>query len=210
MKWLASIIAACSATFLSAAENISVTEPSRIFCTIEKSKNNLDADIKIESPTGLFAFPDERLKRGLSVFLVHSFIDTKSISDVRFQTKFGCKIVYDLWEERYDIYSLDQEKESNARLVRSSKSLHSWPFECLNFSLKNDFFRKPEIAKSILLSSALNPPTPDQLERTKSWLASKGIGSSPGAGGFVGRAAVAIVRLNAQASQDVQCEVKGL
>jgi hypothetical protein len=165
-------------------------------CVVTIAAGGHPVTVDLADLSGHFAELDARLARGLTVTLVH---DVDAGDGRRF--KFGCKAFYDLWDEAYVVTALtgdDEAEGASKRLKHFDASAAPCGEAPLPWALT--------AGATVDVMSALDPVSPEQAEKTRRWLAEKGIGGSAGAP--FGRAALALVDLSHQDRFARQCPVR--
>lgn len=106
-----------------------------------------------------------------------------------------CRLVYDLWAETFILNDFSDGGVSETRHANGDYKLAL--ARCVSLHLPHDKFA------SLRVNVVVNPIDEQQEERTRNWLATKGIG---GAGsGVIGRALGAVINLKADSVVDYEC-----
>jgi hypothetical protein len=128
------------------------------------------------------------IERGLSITLF------SEVNVGKQRSYFGCKVHHSLWDENYAI------EDIVSRSRRTQVAFKDLPKECVEFSTKD--FNKS--VADVAVNTVLNPISDRQQEITRSWLASRGVGS--GSSQFFGRALYAFIDLKADRSMQADCK----
>jgi len=148
----------------------------------------------------------QRLSRGLSVTIRHKLMDSPSQSTGTRSTR-GCRITFDLWDERYTIVPLDAAGSAQpAEAWRQTRELSAFPEECLTVIPTRDEEIAARSAGAYVVTTQLNPVPQEQINRTRQWLAAT---RESGSGTMVGRAALAMLDLSGGESFTTRCSPQG-
>jgi hypothetical protein len=144
-----------------------------------------------------FASARERLNKGLSITLLNQV--TKTADDTPFV--FGCRITYDLWDEDY-VFTPIVGGLLVKQQTTTAKNLQPLPRSCSEARLP---WHVPDDGR-VHVTTLLDPVSDEQVQRTRKWLAERGIGA--GTGTLAGRAAYAMVNLKQEQSVERVCNLE--
>jgi hypothetical protein len=138
------------------------------------------------------AFPEinDKLAKGLTVTLLHE-VTRGGQSFV-----FGCRVYYDLWDESYGVTTFVGNGAEAKHTERDRKKVMAL---CDEVPLDGH-----GTGDEVAVTSRLDPVSDDQMEKTRQWLATRGIGNSSKA--IVGRAVGAITSLKEERSVSRTCK----
>ena len=139
----------------------------------------------------------EKMEKGLRLAIIHRAMTQDNIIAL-----FGCQIYYDLWEEEYTIQRFEEfslpidESKLKPRLIRSKHKKEALD-QCFStrLTLTVPF-------SQIRMQTLVDPTNKEQLERTRLWLAKRGIG---GNSSIIGKALGSLVRLDNQIEFETIC-----
>ncbi len=113
---------------------------------------------------------------------------------------FGCKVTFDLWSNRYRIVPLGASATKQPEIL---SSIRPFPTPCRAAWV-------PTVGTSgideVELVSSLDPVSAEQTEKTRSWLAERGIGAASQA--LLGRAVAAFIDLKEEKAVRRLCRLK--
>jgi hypothetical protein len=140
---------------------------------------------------------EAKLKKGVSVTVVHEVMRPGQSDYV-----FGCKAFYDLWDEAYAVTTYAGRMDQPAGPSHTVHTLPEVQRLCLDAALPGHM----EAKGSASVSTYLDPVSDEQRQKTRQWLAEKGIGN--GTGALFGRAAYAITNMDQKKATTRDCPVE--
>lgn len=150
----------------------------------------------------LAQFPEfqSKVDKGVTVTLEHLLrIDNKAHAEPKV-FNFGCKVTFDLWDRRYTIVPTGF---SLAKDTNSVSTLNALPAACQTAFLPVDV---DVLNSEMEIFSSIDPVSAEQTEKTRTWLAARGIGTASQA--ILGRAVAAFIDLREEKAVRRRCRVK--
>ncbi len=146
------------------------------------------------------AFPEfqQKADKGVTVTLDHR-VSIKGKSP-ELSYSFGCKVTFDLWNKRYAVVPTGLSSTSDPHLI---SSLGQLPEGCRGALLPGkNLLGNQELE----IVSRLDPVSAELAEKTRSWLAERGVGS--GSRALLGRAVASLIDLKEDKAVKRTCRIK--
>ena len=136
-----------------------------------------------------------KVKDGLALTVERRVVALNSQKQPVAQSFARCRLIYDLWAETF---ILTDNAGTATTDIRYKSNQHKDALErCAQVTLTTDNFA------SLKVNVVVNPIDAKTEERTRNWLAAKGLGGT--GSGVVGRAIGAVLNLKADSAVDYEC-----
>jgi hypothetical protein len=159
------------------------------------------SQIKLDDVKILLPEVEERIKRGLTVKWAHVFVRHPGEMTHPQNQQARCELLFDLWEEEYVVSKIDDASQKDYTR-KTFPNLARAIEECMKFRLATKLDAKVPLE----VISVFNPISEEQLQKTREWLAERGIGSKEGP--LIGRAVGAMMDLSQQKVWTRSCPIQ--
>lgn len=139
----------------------------------------------------------DKMQKGVRLTIVHRALMQESMIGI-----FGCQVYFDLWEEEYYVQRIDNNswrEESPHAKQQVIKTKHK--DEAINYCFASQFNLSVPFSQ-VRVQTLVDPTNKEQMERTRRWLAQRGIG---GNSSIIGKALGSLIRLEHQTEFETIC-----
>jgi hypothetical protein len=147
-------------------------------------------------PQTLAAFHD-KMEKGVRLTIVHRALMQDNVIGI-----FGCQVYFDLWEEEYYVQHIDNNswrEESPRAKQQVIRTKHK--DDAINLCFTTQFNLIVPFSQ-VRVQTLVDPTNKEQMERTRRWLAQRGIG---GNSSIIGKALGSLIRLDHQTEFETIC-----
>ncbi len=180
----------------------SIETPCTVIATSAGAMTHLElTDLEVQ-------FPEFKTKadKGVTVTLEH-LVQVKIRDGFLVDYHFGCKVTYDLWKNTYRVVPTGS---SAARALELLPNIKILPLACRTLLVPYErgilkTKSKHTTYNEIQVLTKLDPVSEEQAEKTRKWLAERGIGAAAPA--LLGRAVAALIDLKEDKAVTRRCRL---